>query len=89
MTSLRIALLLILSVLVAIMFACTPSYPLHAPDPHVEKRGATTQYSFFGYTQIQYPTITKDAYINHGDNGQGAGDTSGDISTDNGFTFDL
>ena len=89
MTILRMAFLLVLSLLIGIMFACTPSYPSHTPNPHVEKYGATIQYSFFGSTQIQYPANTKDATINHTDNGQGGSDTSGDISGDNGFTFDL
>jgi len=89
MTSLRMALLLVLSVLMTIMFACTPSYPSYTPNPHIEKQGATPQYSFFGSAQIQYPTQTKDATINIRDNGQGNGDNVGDSSNDNGFTFDL
>ena len=66
--------------------ACTPSYPTSTLNPHIEKNGASTQYSFFGSAQIQYPML-KDASINS-DTGQGSGNTS-DLSNETGFVFDF
>ena len=75
--------------LVALVFAaCTPSTPSYSPNPNIQPYGATNQYSFFGYGQIQYPAQNnKDATINRPDYGQGGSDAV-DASGE-GFVFDF
>ena len=88
MTKLKTFVVLALSVAVTLLVACAPSYPTHTPPSNIIKHGATTQYSFFSSTQIQYPgTNTKDASINRYDNGGSAGDTN--TGGETGFVFDF
>ena len=89
MTRVKFFLLLIVVGLVAFTFAaCRPSIPSYSPNPGIESHGATPQYSYFGYAQIQYPQEKKDVIVNRPDNGQGVGDAA-DASGETGFVFDF
>ncbi len=89
MTKIKMFALLALGLLGALLFACTPSYPTHTPNSSIVTHGATSQYSFFSYAQIQYPTNIGDAKINHADNGGNAGDSFADTGGETGFVFDF
>ena len=90
MTRFRSVLFMLIGGLAVVFFtACRPSYPSYSPSPGIESQGATNQYSFFGYSQVQYQQEKeKDATTNVPDYGQGAGDAQ-DASGETGFVFDF
>ena len=71
-----------------LFFGCTPNYPTETPPESIQEQGATPQYSFFSYTQMQYPQ-EKDIVQNTPD-ASGQFDSGGqDTGAEGGFVFDF